>query len=279
MQGVPRVLLLTQETLKYPDFDTSLLISALAARGIGSTAVDWRSAPDSGGDLAVIRSTWDYTQHLAQFLGTLGEIRCPLLNPPPVVRWNSHKAYLAELSAAGVPVVPTTVIRRGSPTELPANGRVVIKPAVSAGAAATERFAVGDPAAEKHLHAILATKDAVLQPFVDLSTDGERSLIYLGGRFSHAVRKMPRVGDFRVQVHHGGVERNDSPTPAELAVAERAMAAVPGGGDLLYARVDLVGPRDGPLLMELELIEPQLFLDRVNVAADRLADAIARRLA
>ena len=279
MLDVPRVLLLSQETLTYPDFDTSLLISALAARGVDSAAVDWRSAPAGGGDLAVIRSTWDYTEHLADFLEVLGRIRCPLLNALPVVRWNSHKGYLTKLAAAGIPVVPTTVVRSGSSADLPADGPVVIKPAVSAGAVGTERFEAGDPAAQQHLQSILATKDAVVQPLLDLSTNGERSLLYLGGSFSHAVRKMPRAGEFRVQIHHGGLERNDQPTPAELAVAERVLAAVIGSEDLLYARVDLVGDRDDPLLMELELIEPQLFLDRDHTAADRLADAIVRRVA
>lgn len=276
---MPHVLLLSTTSLPHGDFDTPLLATALAARGVAASIVDWREAADHGADLVLIRSPWDYTLHLAEFLDVLSRIRCTLLNPLAVIRWNSHKKYLVELVAAGIPVVPTALTRRGDDAVDPGfDGPVVIKPAVSAGAHLTERFDGFDAAARRHLAALTSAGDVLVQPLLDLSQDGERSLMFLGGEYSHTVRKTPRAGDFRVQVNHGGVERNDEPTAQERALADRCLALVPGGGGVLYARVDMAGPRDAPQLMEIELIEPQLFLDRVHGAADRLADAVVRAL-
>ncbi|WP_029135510.1 ATP-grasp domain-containing protein [Nakamurella lactea] len=275
----PRVLLLSAELIDYPDADTPLLAAALAGRGIEATVVDWRHAPQHSADLAVIRSTWDYTLHRDAFLDSLSRLTAPMLNPLDVVRWNSHKGYLVELADAGVPVVPTSLVPHASTPTLPDLDRpFVIKPAVSASAWGAERFSPGQTGANRHLTTLLADGDVLVQPLIDLSEQGERSLLYLGGVYSHTIRKVPAAGDFRVQVNHGGVEQTDAATEHELAVAARALAAVPYPDDLLYARVDLVGDRDAPLLMELELIEPQLFLDRVDGAADRLADAVLRAL-
>lgn len=276
---MPHVLLLSTTSLPHGDYDTPLLATALAARGVDSSIVDWREAADHGADFVLVRSPWDYTQHLDEFLDVLSRIRCTLHNPLAVIRWNSHKKYLVELVAAGITVVPTALARRGDDTLDPGfDGPVVIKPAVSAGAHLTERFGGFDDAARRHFAALTSAGDVLVQPLLDLSQDGERSLMFLGGEYSHTVRKTPRAGDFRVQVNHGGVERNDEPTAQERALADRCLAHVPGGGDLLYARVDVAGPRDAPQLMEIELIEPQLFLDRVHGAADRLADAMVRAL-
>lgn len=276
---MPRVLLLSTTTLPHYDHDTPLLASALAARAIDSSTVDWREAADLGADLVLVRSPWDYTQHLDEFVDVLSRIRCPLVNPLPVIRWNSHKQYLVELADAGVPVVATALTRRGEDTLDPGfDGPVVIKPAVSAGAHLTERFDGFDEAARRHLADLSSAGDVLVQPLLDLTEHGERSLVYLGGEYSHTVRKTPRAGDFRVQVNHGGLERNDTPTDQERDLAVQCLRHVPGGDGLLYARVDVAGPRDAPQLMELELIEPQLFLDRVAGAADRLADALVRVL-
>lgn len=154
----------------------------------------------------------------------------------------------------------------------------MIKPAVSAGAHRTERFDGLDEAARRHLAELASAGDVLVQPLLDLSQHGERSLVFLGGEYSHTVRKTPRAGDFRVQVNHGGVERNDTPSDQERELAVQCLRQVPGGDGLLYARVDVAGSRNAPQLMELELIEPQLFLDRVPGAADRLADAVLQVL-
>lgn len=273
---MPRVLLLTTDELPSYDADTPLLMAALADRGLESIPVGWRRSPEKTADLAVIRSTWDYASHRDTFLDSLSRLRAPLLNPLEVVRWDSHKGYLVELADAGVPVVPTSLVPAGSRVDQPGlTGELVVKPAVGASAVGTRRFSPGDPAAGEHLGALLTDGDALVQPLIDLS-EGERSLLYLGGAYSHTIRKTPADGDFRVQAEYGGSEQLDEPTAAELAVAGRALAAAPGTDELLYARVDLVGDRDAPMVMELELIEPQLFLDHAVGAADLLADAVLR---
>ena len=266
---VPRILLLTAQTLPHDDHETALLAAELTALGVDSEILPWSSqrVPTIAADLAVIRSTWDYTTRLPEFLAVLDGLTMPVANPVDVVRWNCHKGYLTDLAAAGVPVVPTRLFRsadflKGSAVELPNFGtdEVIVKPAVSAGAVGVGRFESGSVAALAHLRA-LGTADALVQPFQPEVSDGERSLIHLGGVFSHAVRKTPAAGEFRVQEQFGGVNRPHTPSAAELATATAALTAVPGGSDgLSYARIDLVGTGTDPLIMELELIEPELFL-------------------
>ena len=141
-----------------------------------------------------------------------------------------------------------------------ATAALVVKPAVSSGSRGAGRFEAGDPAAAAHLAELVADRDALVQPYIaSVAEGGERSLIFLAGEFSHAVDKLPAAGDYRVQEMYGGRYSTHSPTAAETAVAERALAAAPAA-ELLYARVDLVDGPDGPLVMELELIEPELFL-------------------
>ncbi len=277
------ILFLTSQAYSQYDIETCLVADELARSGVDSTTLDWSApeVPTVRADLAVIRSTWDYTTRLGEFLSVLGRLPMPLLNPLPVVRWNSHKGYLAELGAAGVPVVPTQLVRVGVAASLPpmAAARIIIKPAVSAGAVGVGLFDAGSAAALDHLATITAHSDALVQPFIGEVVDGERSLIHLGGVYSHAVRKTPADGEFRVQEHLGGTNRPYTAAAAELAAAEAALAVVPGGpAALLYARIDLVGSAENPLVMELELIEPQLFLPHSPGAAERLADAIIARL-
>ena len=284
---VPKILLLTAENLPHEDNETGLVAAALTELGVDSQIVAWTSPSLGAADLAVVRSTWGYTDQLAEFLSVLGSLDAPLSNPLEVLRWNCHKGYLALLAAANVPVVPTTVVLAAEFRPgflLPETGtpEIIIKPAVSAGGFGVGRFPSGSAAATAHLTAILATKDALVQPFQPEVTAGERSLIHLGGVFSHAVRKMPATGEYRVQQRYGGVITVHRPSSAELAVADRALAAVPGGPDALsYARVDVIGPADAPVVMELELIEPELFLHRAPGSAARfarvLADLVGRR--
>ncbi len=279
---MPTVLLLTTDDLPHYDLDTGLLAEALEGRGITVRTENWHdpALATVDADLAMIRSTWDYPTRLDSFLAVLDRLPVPVFNPPAVARWNSHKGYLADLGIAGVPVVPTTVIPRGSTGGLPDTGaeQIVIKPAVSAGAVGVGLFAAGSAAAAAHLERLLSSGDALVQPFQESVRDGERSLIYLGGGYSHAVHKVPADGEFRVQEQHGGVNQAYTATGAEIEVAEQTIAAVPGGGELLYARVDLVGPQSAPQVMEIELIEPELFLPLAPGSADRLADALIARL-
>jgi glutathione synthase/RimK-type ligase-like ATP-grasp enzyme len=179
-------------------------------------------------------------------------------------------------------VVPTRLVRAGEGAALAGDeddAALVVKPAVSSGSRGAGRFAPGDPAAAAHLAGLVAQSDALVQPYVEsVAERGERSLIFFGGEFSHAVDKVPAQGDYRVQEMYGGRYRSHAPTPAEQAAAERALAAAPAH-ELLYARVDMVEGPDGPQVMELELIEPELFLGFHPEAPARLATRIARSLA
>ena len=277
---MPNVLLLTAESLPAgaEDHDTADLVAALAMLGVRADVRPWSAPLPDDVDLAVIRSTWDYTVRLPEFLTAIESYPFPVANSPATVRWNAHKGYLAELGAAGVGVVPTVLLRRGDTAVLPDLDapRVIIKPATSAGARGVGLFDADAPAGLAHLRELLSVGDALVQPFEPSVHEGERSLLFLGGAFSHAVRKVPALGDFRVQARHGGRNLPHSASSAELDVAAAAIAQIPE--QLLYARVDVIGSPDAPMIMELELIEPELFLPMAPGSARRLAEAIVSRL-
>jgi hypothetical protein len=253
------------------DRDLPVLVRELRAAGAEADAVYWDDTDVdwAGYDLAVIRSTWDYSWRAAEF--TAWAERCAkvtrLANPADVVRWNTDKRYLGELAAAGVPVVPTRYIAPGDPADLPDGHEYVIKPTSGAGARFAARYAPGehDTAVRQlaRMHAEGFT--AMVQPYVRaIDVSGERPVQFFGGRLLHAGRKgavlAPGTPYDEKKVAHPGLEPW-TPTPAELAVADRALAAVPSASELLYARVDLVDGADGqPCVMELELVEPNLFL-------------------
>lgn len=215
----------------------------------------------------VVRSTWDYVENLAAFTRWIDDVArvTRLVNSAPTLRWNLHKRYLLELAARGVDVVPTTLIPQGTAVDwqglFERHGDLVLKPAVSAGSFATVRIAAGDAeAAERHLDRYRG-RDFLAQPLLSsVVRHGETNMVCFGGRPSHAVHKGARwSGD--VEQSRGLVEWS----AAERALAERALAAVTeiGLGMPAYARVDCAAADDGrPLLIELELLEPALFLDR-----------------
>lgn len=210
-----------------------------------------------------------------------------LANPAGVVRWNTDKRYIGDLAAAGVPVVPTRYLAPGDPAELPDDHEFVVKPTAGAGARYAARYTPEErETAVRQLAAMHAEGlTAMVQPYVkNIDAAGERALQFFGGRLLHASRKgavlepgTPYDGD---KVPHPRLEVWE-PTAAELAVAERALAAVPGGADaVLYARVDLVDGDDGePRVMELELVEPNLFLwlhpDSLPVVVEAIVKAAA----
>jgi glutathione synthase/RimK-type ligase-like ATP-grasp enzyme len=286
---VTRVAVVTASVARGLDDDLPPLAEALGRRGIAHELVDWDDpAVDwDAFDLAVVRSVWDYTRRRDELLAWADRVAAttPLHNPPEVLRWSSDKRYLDDLSRAGVPVVPTAFAEPGRPMEW-RDGEVVVKPAVSAGSLDTERYPAADRAgAEAHVARLHADgRAAMAQPYMAGVEDaGETAMVHLGGSFSHAVRKGPLLVPGLAVVGDLFVEEDISPasaTPDQAAVARAALAAVPGGaGDLLYARVDLVpGPDGDPLVIELELLEPSLFLAHVPGAADHLAEAIAERL-
>ena len=277
------------------DEDQPHLEAALARRGMTGRHLRWDdpAADWAGCALVVIRSTWDYPGRLAEFLRWVDAVSAsrPLLNPAATVHWNCDKLYLGRLADAGVPTVPTRYAEDAGQlaaglAEL-TSSQVVVKPTVSAGSELTGRFERSDPAAAQLAEQIWRTgRTAIVQPFVEsVAAGGELALLHLDGRFSHAVRKGPLLaeGGGLIGGSYQEVITPATPTDAELACAEAvldAYARVSGVSEpLLYSRVDLVTGDDGaPLLLELELIEPSLFLPVAPAAADRLASAIERRL-
>ncbi|KUO14099.1 ATP-grasp domain-containing protein [Streptomyces sp. DSM 15324] len=253
------------------DRDLPGLVAALTEAGAQARAVVWDDPGADWGsfDLAVIRSTWDYSWRAAEFLAWAGKASAVtrLANPADVIRWNSDKRYLGALAAAGVPTVPTRYLAPGEPAGLPDDHEYVVKPTSGGGARFAARYTPDEhDTAVRHLARLHAEGfTAMVQPYVrGIDAAGERALQFFGGRLLHASRKGAVLApgtpyDERKVAHPGLVAWQ--PTDAELAVAEQALAAVPKAPELLYARVDLVDGEDGrPQVMELELVEPNLFL-------------------
>ncbi|MCG5437553.1 ATP-grasp domain-containing protein [Micromonospora foliorum] len=295
-RGEPRVALVTCADLADLDPDDRLVLAPLAARGVAVQTVIWDD-PDvdwSSYDLVVLRSPWDYALRRDEFVSWASTVPA-LVNPADVVRWNTDKRYLAELSAAGVPTVPTSWIEPGESWQLPAEtGEYVLKPAVSAGSQDTGRYDLADPEhrdlAAAHVRRLSeAGRVTMVQPYLRaVDTEGETALLFLAGpeglAFSHAIRKGPMLSG--PDLGPDGLYKAEEITartarPEQLAVAEQTLATVPGGTrQLLYARVDLIpGPDGEPVLVELELTEPSLFIGYADGAPDRLATAITTHLA
>lgn len=281
--GGMRVAIASCRSLPEPDPDEPLLLRALVAAGIEATVLAWDdpAAPFTDQDLIVLRSTWNYHQRVDDFVAWVEDVSRTkrVLNPAPIVAWNARKTYLTELEQRGVDIVPTEFVLRGSPRRLEEIVRergwddVVVKPVVSAGSFRTERFSGASAAAgQAFLEALVADRDAMVQRWMpSVDTYGERSLVWIDGVFTHAIRKTPRFAGAFEQVS-GEVPIADD----ERAFAGRALA--PFAAELLYARVDLVRDGEGTLrVMELELIEPSLFLAQCPRALDLFVAAIARR--
>lgn len=240
-------------------------------------AVDWAAA-----GLAVIRSTWNYHHRPDAFNAWAGRVagQTQLWNPAPVVQWNSDKFYLTVLAAADVPVVPTAHLFKGSKATLPAvveeSGwrRFVIKPAVSASSHRTMLVSEADLGEGiQHFDDLLAAGDVLVQPYLTSVEDyGERAVVWIDGEFTHAVRKSPRFAEDEESVSDAVPIAAD-----EIEVARSALAQVEG--QLLYARVDLArDARGNPMVMELELIEPSLFLLQSPAALERLVKGLRSRV-
>jgi glutathione synthase/RimK-type ligase-like ATP-grasp enzyme len=258
------------------------LAAPLEAAGMKVESRGWTVAGDlTGFDLVLPLLAWGYHRE-GDWAGQVSRWReacVRLRNPPEVLLWNADKSYLARFAAAGAPVVPTLFVERLDEAALEAaaagfgTDALIAKPRVSASAFQTIRWSPGTPLAGG------PDRAAMLQPFLpDIERGGELSLIYLGGAFSHAIRKRPQPGDFRVQPEYDGIITPHDPLPEECAAAEAALRAA--GADLLYARVDLVRDLEGaPVLMEIELVEPDLYLEHhpgAPAAFARAVEAAAR---
>jgi glutathione synthase/RimK-type ligase-like ATP-grasp enzyme len=282
---VSRIALCTWSDPSYVDPEPPKIAGELQALGHDAEVVVWHDpAVDWGAfDLVVIRSTWDYFDRLDEYLDWVDRVHAVsrVINSPKVVRWNSHKGYLRELGDAGLPVLPSLAFPRGAKDPLEQMvatgwGDVVIKPAVDGGARGALKAPAGSAEAGAHLAALVAAGDTIVQPYAAGVEAGEVSLFFFGGELSHAVRKVPKPGDYRVQALHGGSEEVHRPSAAELDVAARAMDLAPDA--LVYARVDLIDVEGQPTLMELELIEPDLFLRASPGSAARFAAAVVAAL-
>jgi hypothetical protein len=286
---LPTVAFATCRELPQLDADARRLIAPLAARGVLASPAVWDD-PDidwARFDLVVVRSCWDYARRRREFLEWAARVP-RLANPAPVLAWNTDKSYLSDLAARGIPVVPTDWLRPGQGWSLPDRGGWVIKPAVSLASLDTGRYQLEDPGerrlAAEHVRRLHADDRVVMmQPYLRAVDDqGETALVYLNGVFSHAMRKAavltgPDTGiDRRFQPHGGLSLRRHRPTRRELAAAERVLDGIPWmRNQLLYARVDLISDRDAdPVLMELELTEPQLYFHDVPTATDRMTAII-----
>ena len=305
--GPARLALATCAELPDLDPDDQLLRDALVERGIGVDAavwddptIDWASYQH-----VVVRSTWDYTERQAQFVDWTRRVEqtSELLNPADVIAWNTDKTYLADLEERGLPIVPTiwldpatNMTSRAINSRLPAFGEFVIKPTISAGSRDTGRYDAS--ATQQRMLAITHAKNlmavgrhVMLQRYLrGVDTVGETGLVFLDGVFSHVVRKSALLsGPFRPADLDGALYRGEviaprEPSTDEREVGDRVVAALAeifpeARQPFLYTRVDVIPDDDGtPVILEVELTEPSLFLGYAPGSAERAADAIAARL-
>jgi hypothetical protein len=285
---MPRVALVTSS--KFPNLtaDDRLLLAPLAERRIRAVpaiwddaAVDWSSY-----DAVILRSTWDYHLEPEEFLRWIDALvaaRAPLWNPPELVRWNADKAYLRDLDTKGVVIVPTIWPKAGKPVILREKlqefgwKKAVVKPRISATAYRTQVMTWENAqSAEALFEELLAGPGVMVQKFMNSIIDeGEWSLIFFDRVFSHAILKTPKSGDFRVQSDFGGRDHLADPPAHVLQSASEILQSIEPA---LYARVDGVVEDGRFYLMELELIEPALFLSSHPAAPARFANAIANKL-
>ena len=298
MPEMPSIALATAAHLPDLTADDRCLLDELRARGARAEPAVWSEPRDwTTYDAVVIRSCWDSHLRRDEFVAwarRLAEAGVRLLNPAPLIEWNTDKRYLRDLASHGVHVVPTIWVER-APGEPPVLHELlagagwrdaVVKPAISAGAHHTWRTSAAQAADHQARFAALVRDAAgavMVQPLMhEVLEEGEWSLVFLGGRYSHAVRKQPAAGDFRVQTEHGGRSAADTPSARlvhDASEVVRAAARTTGlaPGEILYARVDGVVQHGHLVLMELECTEPSLFLDQASGAPARLADALLDR--
>jgi glutathione synthase/RimK-type ligase-like ATP-grasp enzyme len=287
-----RVALVTYDARPEVTDDDRLLAEALSARGVSVDAVPWSDpwARWNAFDAVVVRSCWDYFHRAGEFHAWLDRLEADgarVHNDVGILRWNADKTYLRDLEARDIPVIPTRWLDVASPATLgelrrdTGWGEVVVKPTVSGGAHRTWRSAPDAEAVhDEQLAEMVGAGAVMVQPLVrEIEREGEWSLVFFGGAYSHSVLKRPGSGDFRVQREHGGSLEPAAPAAAIITAAERAIGAIPFGSDApLYARVDGCIVDGRLLLMELEVLEPELFLRCSDQSAGRLADAMMARL-
>ena len=264
------------------DPDSPLLLGALVNEGVAAELVRWDDADADfeSFDLNVIRSTWNYTSRLSQFLEWAKSVT-RLENPYPVIEYSTDKHYLADLARRGHAVVPSVFCDVGTEAVFP-DEDFVVKPCVGAGSIDAERYRPNDlAAARRHVEMLHQSgRDVLIQPYVQsVDVVGERALVFVDGEFTHAMTKAAMLNtpapDRHMLFRHEQMSKVDV-EPGAIAFAQRVLSDL-GYQRLLYARVDLVGYEGGWAVMELELVEPSLFLSYDAQAAVKLAQAIKRR--
>lgn len=262
------------------------LTPAFAARELALEPIDWRAPIGAfeGAAAALIGTPWDYFDRAEEFLERLGELQArgiPVMNDPAVVRWNIEKAYLRDLAERGAPTIPTLWLAEASAEDVVASldrfeaESVVVKRQIGGGALGQQRFTRENlpPEGWRLGH------PAMVQPFLPaILSEGEISLIFIDGSFSHALRKRAAEGDYRIQSLFGGREEDFAPSSAELGQAEAVLAACPFPPPL-YARIDMVRLTGGELaVIEAELIEPYLYPEQGPELGERMAAALRDRI-
>jgi glutathione synthase/RimK-type ligase-like ATP-grasp enzyme len=282
--------LITYSGLPHGAESERLMLPYLAAANVEIEIVDWRSTgcDFSQFDLIVLRSCWDYHLRVTEFTGWLQGVAqaTPVLNPIDTVLWNHNKFYLREVEAMGIEIVPTIFVSHakalGAEDAMTIrswkNKNIVVKPAISASAHNT-RLMDGAPWSADQEAIRIMQGPFLIQPFIqEIQDQGEISFVYIDGEYSHAALKRPAAGDFRVQQEHGGSAELFHPDSNLLAQADQIATTVPQVRDSLYCRIDAVAKGGKLVLMELELIEPELFLGLAGGAAERFAEAIIGRV-
>ncbi|MBO6945620.1 hypothetical protein [Altererythrobacter sp.] len=267
------------------DLQVQAIRPEIEAHGGTLTEIDWRDPIEAfdGFDLILIGTPWDYQDDEAEFLGKLDDLEfagITVCNSSDMVRWNARKTYLRYLEARGIAIIPTLWIEKASAADIDAAmyafgcETVVAKRQVGAGAEGQTIHHMGQTAPDWHM-----LHPAMIQPYLpQIATDGEYSFIFIDGQFSHALRKRPAEGDYRVQSLYGGTEESITPSDADVRSAQAVIGAIPFETPL-YARIDVVrGDGNDLLLMEAELIEPFLYPEQGPELGPRMANAIAKRI-
>ncbi|MCZ6834590.1 MAG: hypothetical protein O7G85_02340 [Planctomycetota bacterium] len=278
---------------KLPDWevDDVPFHEALRERGLDVPHIAWDDSNTdwSTFDAVLIRTTWDYMERQEEFLQWAQGVEqvSRLFNPASIVKWNTHKSYLRDLEAKGVPIAPTHWLDQGATVDVKEVmtqrkwTRGFLKPAIGATARETLRFETDEEGlhlAQAHVNRMLANEDMLLQPYLTrVEADGEFSAIFIDGAISHCVRKIPVEGDYRVQDDFGAKDERFEFSSEQLAIAKHVVEVV--NQDLLYARTDFLYDNDGRfVLTEFEAVEPSLFFRHNPEAADRLAEALCTRV-
>lgn len=278
-----RIALATSTEYPHLPEEERLVIEPLLSLGVTAEAKIWDDPSCDWGsfDAVIIRSVWDYYQKIDGFrkwVDGLESSSIHLFNPAPVLRWNMEKTYLKELEAKGLPTIPAVWTVYESTPDLIRQideqwwARAIVKPTLSARAHQTYLV---DPTRDKSAHFSFSKGlPLLIQPYLpEIEGQGEWSFVFFGGKFSHCVLKKPKAGDFRVHLYHGGTYRKETPPPAGLDLAEKIIKTLEF--PLLYARIDLVEHENRFLIMELEFLEPSLYLEHSSLAPHKFAEAIA----